>query len=67
MEKRLKQTPSLDYQYYYPVWRVLSELYLDNELSDDGVQYLAQRLKSTDLSLVQLEQILFMQVHPVLH
>ncbi|WP_434340752.1 DUF7079 family protein [Motilimonas cestriensis] len=63
----MKQTPPLDCQRYFPVWLLLSELYLDNEFDEQASAHLARRLKDTEFSLVQLEQILFSQVHPVLH
>ncbi|MCE2595819.1 hypothetical protein K6Y31_13485 [Motilimonas cestriensis] len=66
MENKLQQA-SFDYQHCYSVWQLLSELYLDNELEQQTLVYLAQRLKNTEFSLVQLEQMLLTQVHPVLH
>lgn len=48
------------------IWYALSDLYLDNELSDADIQYIATKLANSGFSVEELEHILFEEVHPVL-
>ncbi len=47
-----------------PLWIALSELYLDNEESWDGIVALCA---SSPYTLPELQRILFDEVHPVVH
>jgi hypothetical protein len=50
-----------------PVWNVLSELYLDTELDDRDHERIAAVLVASRYSAGQLEEILYRELHPVLH
>lgn len=49
-----------------PVWAALSELYLDTELRPDDYQGIARALRESAYSVAELEQILFLELHPLL-
>lgn len=49
------------------VWETLSELYLDNELSESEMNWLRLRLAQTGYSTAQVRQINYDQVAPVLY
>lgn len=48
-----------------PVWHVLSELFLDNELTDDRARQIAAEIASRGFSAPQAEAILREEVAPV--
>lgn len=48
-------------------WYALSDLYLDNEIGEVEHKYIASRLISSGYSALEIEQILFEEVHPVLY
>lgn len=50
-----------------PVWNVLSELYLDTELDVRDHERIAGVLFDSPYSTGQLEEILYRELHPVLH
>ncbi len=50
-----------------PVWNVLSELYLDTELDELDNERIAAVLVDSGYSTGQLEEILYRELHPVLH
>lgn len=50
-----------------PVWRVLSELFLDTELDDRDYQQIAKVCDASPYTVKELEHILFNEVWPVLH
>jgi hypothetical protein len=50
-----------------PVWSALSELYLDTELDDRDHERIAAVLIDSGYSTGQLEEILYRELHPVLH
>ena len=49
------------------VWAAMSELYLDNELTDDELQHVARVLCESPYSQPELERIMFGEVFPVLN
>jgi hypothetical protein len=49
------------------VWDVLSELYLDTELDERDSERIAAVLLESGYSAGQLEEILYRELHPVLH
>lgn len=49
------------------VWRALSELYLDTELDDGDFVRIASQLQESGYPADQLEEILYREIHPVLH
>ncbi len=48
-----------------PVWRALSELFLDTELQDDELSYIARTMAESPYSLSEIETILAREVYPV--
>lgn len=59
--------PRTDLPRRRPVWSALSELYLDTELEEADWERLAAVLVRSGYSLGQLEEILYRELHPVLH
>lgn len=57
----------LDLERRRRVWDVLSELYLDTELDDRDNARIAAVLVDSGYSAGQLEEILYRELHPVLH
>jgi hypothetical protein len=49
------------------VWNALSELYLDTELDEHDRERIAAVLVASGYSARQLEEILYRELHPVLH
>lgn len=49
------------------IWLAISELWLDNEMSDGEVKFIAQRLAQSKYSLEELEGIYLYEVGPVVH
>ena len=49
-----------------PVWSVLSELYLDTELDESDHERICSVLVRSKYSALQLEEILYRELHPVL-
>ncbi|MBK8010306.1 MAG: hypothetical protein IPK13_03100 [Deltaproteobacteria bacterium] len=60
-------SPQKDLAQRRRVWAILSELYLDTELSDRDYEGMAAALVETGYSPGQLEEILYRELHPVLH
>src|SRR4051812_3417235 len=52
----------LDYR--RPVWEALSELFLDTQIDQDDLRYIAERLAESKYSVSELEQILRQEVGP---
>jgi len=50
-----------------PVWSALSELYLDTELAPADHARIASKLVESGYSAEQLEEILYRELHPLLH
>ena len=50
-----------------PVWHAISELWLDSELTEADLTYLAGRLADSRYSLSELEDIYLVEVAPVVH
>lgn len=50
-----------------PVWSVLSELYLDTELSETDHARISAVLIESRYSVDELEEILYRELHPTLH
>ena len=48
-----------------PVWRALSDLFLDTELDDRDLSYIARILAESRYTLAECEKILFHEVYPV--
>lgn len=48
-----------------PVWRALSELFLDTELQDNDFSCIARTLAKSPYTLAEIERILFREVYPV--
>jgi len=48
------------------IWRALSELYLDTELTNEVYSYIAYQLQATDFSLEEINQINSYKVFPAL-
>lgn len=60
-------SPEADLTRRRTAWRVLSELYLDTELSHRAYEGMAAALAETGYSPGQLEEILYRELHPILH
>ncbi|ETX11325.1 hypothetical protein MUS1_11030 [Marinomonas ushuaiensis DSM 15871] len=48
------------------MWRALSDLFLDTEITDTTYEYIARTIDESGLSLVEAENILWYEVYPVL-
>lgn len=48
------------------VWYALSDLYLDQELTESDFVSIASRLNQSGFSVLEIEKILFTEVHPAL-
>lgn len=48
------------------IWRALSDLFLDTEISDTTYEYIARTIEESGLSLTEAENILWYEVYPVL-
>ena len=48
-----------------PVWLGLSGLFLDSQLQDSEIAFIAQKMKQSDYGLDQLSNILMQEVFPV--
>ena len=49
-----------------PIWRALSELFLDTEIDDTTYLYIARTVRQCGLSSSEAEGILWYEVYPVL-
>lgn len=49
-----------------PVWRALSNLFLDTELQSDDYRFIAESLRESGFPLAQIEEILWNEVFPAL-
>ena len=49
------------------IWHALSDLYLDNEIGEVEYKHIARQLIVSGYSVLEIEQILFEEVHPVLY
>jgi len=49
-----------------PLWLALSDLFLDTELQDHDHKYIVRIMKASGYSLQEIEQILMLEVFPVL-
>lgn len=49
-----------------PIWRTLSELFLDTELDEKTFKYIAAELEKSGVSTQEAERILWNEVFPVL-
>jgi hypothetical protein len=59
--------PANDLERRRPVWSVLSELFLDTELVEVDLVRISAVLAESGYSVQQLEEILYRELHPVLH
>jgi hypothetical protein len=50
-----------------PVWEAIAELWLDVEMRDSEIKYVAQRLAQSKYSMAELEGIYLYEVAPVVH
>lgn len=50
-----------------PVWRALSELFLDTEIDEATCNYVARTVLESQLSIQEIEAVLWNEVFPVLH
>ena len=57
--------PDLDLENRRPVWLALSELFLDTELEDHNLSYIARTLTQAPYSFTEIETILYQEVYPV--
>ena len=48
------------------IWRALSDLFLDTEIDDITYKYIAKTIQESELSLSEIENILWYEVYPVL-
>jgi len=48
------------------IWRALSDLFLDTEITDTTYEYIARTIDESGLSLTEAENILWYEVYPVL-
>lgn len=48
------------------IWRALSDLFLDTELDELTFKYIARTVSESELSLPEVEEILWYEVYPVL-
>lgn len=46
------------------VWHILSRLFLDTELQEKELEYIAELLSTTDFSIQELQYILYYEVYP---
>lgn len=58
--------PQDDLQCRTPVWVAMAELYLDTELTDSTIYYIARTCASSPYSERELERIMFAEVWPAL-
>ncbi|WP_157954273.1 DUF7079 family protein [Saccharospirillum mangrovi] len=49
-----------------PIWRALSDLFLDTEITDFTYQYIARTIRKSGLTVAEVEAILWHEVFPVL-
>ena len=49
-----------------PIWRALSELFLDTELDELTITYIARTIKESGMTTKEVESILWYEVYPVL-
>ncbi len=49
-----------------PVWRALSDLFLDTELNHSDFEYIANRIRKSDYSALEAQTILWNEVFPAL-
>jgi hypothetical protein len=56
--------PKDDLQCRTPVWVAMAELYLDTELTDSTISYIARTCASSPYSERELERIMFAEVWP---
>lgn len=50
-----------------PVWEAISELWLDTELGEGDLRFIAERLARSKYGLSELEDIYLLEVAPVVH
>ena len=50
-----------------PIWEAIAELWLDIEMKQGEIKYIAQRLAQSKYSMAELEGILLYEVAPVVH
>ena len=48
------------------IWRALSNLFLDTEVTDFTYQYIARAIRNSELDILEVENILWHEVYPVL-
>lgn len=48
------------------IWRALSDLFLDTEIEDSTLKYIARTVSESEFSLSEVEDILWYEVYPVL-
>ena len=58
-------TADQDIENRRPVWRALSDLFLDTELQDNDLSYIARTLAESPYTLAEIETILFCELYPV--
>jgi hypothetical protein len=58
-------TADQDIENRRPVWRALSDLFLDTELQNSHLSYIARTLAESPYTLAEIETILFREVYPV--
>jgi len=48
-----------------PLWLALSDLFLDTELQEHNLNFIAKAMKTSDYSLAEIHDILMLEVFPV--
>ena len=59
------QPPSEDLERRRPAWEALSDLFLDTELQDADLPYIARVIVASGYAEAEVEQILYREVYPV--
>ena len=49
-----------------PVWKALSELFLDTELDQSSYRYIASQIKASGFTTLEVEDMLWQEVFPAL-
>jgi hypothetical protein len=60
------ERPELDVDRRFRVWDAMSEMYLDNELTERNIEWIAKVCADSPYTLRELDQIMFCEVWPVL-
>jgi hypothetical protein len=57
--------PTVDIQRRRPVWTALADLFLDTELQEADLRYIARVLVASGYTYVEVDEILYSEVFPV--